>query len=139
MATENPMMDKELQKLYLQMQMLEQQSQQLQKQIQAIDQQVGELEGIKAGLEQLQAVKPGTEIFVPFAGGIFLKATLKDSKNLLLNVGAGTAVEKPVSDTMETISAQVMEIGELRQKMVEQLDRVIGKARTIEKEMEKLV
>jgi len=139
MATENPTMDKELQKLYLQMQMLEQQSQQLQKQIQAIDQQVGELESIKAGLEQLQAVKPGTEIFVQFAGGIFIKAELKDNKDLLLNVGASTAVTKSTEGTIGTISAQVMEMAELRQKMVEQLDRVIEKARDLEQEMEKLV
>ncbi len=139
MATENPTMDKELQKLYLQMQMLEQQSQQLQKQIQSIDQQVGELESIKVGLEQLQTVKPGTEIFVPFAGGIFIKAELKDNKNLLLNVGANTAVTKSAEGTMETIAAQVMEMADLRQKMAEQLDRVIEKARELEQEMEKLV
>jgi len=130
---------KELQKLYLQMQLMQQQSQQLQQQIQSIEQQVEELEGVRDGLERLKDVKPGTEIYVPFAGGVFIKAELKDSENLLLNVGAGTAVTKPIPDTIETINAQIAEMAGLRKQMAEQLDRIIAKAKEVERNMEKLV
>ncbi len=139
MATDEPQtMNKDLQRTYLQMQLIEQQTQQLQKQIHAIDQQTEELENVKTSLEQLQGIALGTEMFVPFAGGIFVKAELKDNKSLLINVGAGTAVTKSAPDTIETVSQQISEMGDLRQQMVTQLDRLVEKAREIEKAMEKM-
>src|SRR3989344_7868442 len=108
------MPDKELQRLYMQMQVLQQQAQQLQQQIQAIDQQLSELETVKEGLDKLKDVKPGTEVLVPFSGGIFIKAELKDSKDVLLNVGAGIAVSKPIPDTIVALAEQAEEMATLR-------------------------
>ena len=137
MVDEEKAMSKDLQKFYFQLQVLEQQGQQLQQQLQAIGQQVEELEHVKEGLEQLQNVKPGTEIFVPFAGGVFVKAELKDSQQLLLNVGAGTAILKSVPETITTIMSQIDDMAGLRQQMTEQLERVYAKAQDISQQMEK--
>ena len=133
-----PTINKELQQLYVHMQMLEQQSKQLQKQIQSLDQQMEELETVKRALEELQHVPLDTEILVPLSGGIFVKAALKDNTNLLVNVGADTGVTKSVPDTISTITSQFAELQQLREQMQAQLERVIGKAQELEQHVEKM-
>ena len=50
-------------------------------------------------LDDLKTTKTGTEILVPMASGIFIKAELKDNKELAINVGADTVVKKNIEET----------------------------------------
>lgn len=54
-----------------------------------------------AALQTLKDLEIGTgivETFVPFGGGIFSRATLPETRQVLVNVGQDIAVEKPVSE-----------------------------------------
>jgi len=130
--------EEDLRKKYMQLQMLNQQLKQLQKQIQAFDSQISDLEGVKNSLEELEKTPAGTEILVPVSGGIFAKAELKDSKSLLVNVGANIGVKKTSEQTKKMLSDQVNEISDYKNKMRIKLDELIGRMHATEKEMEAL-
>ncbi len=85
---------KQIQEKYMQMQLIEQQMQQIQKQLQLLENQLQELNLTLQALDDLKNTKPGTDILVPIASGIFFKAELKDNEELALNVGADTVVKK---------------------------------------------
>ncbi len=134
--TENK--EKRLQKLYLQFQMLDQQIKQVQQQATALNTQLVDLVGTTQSLEDLKNVKAGTEILVPISSGVYSKAEIKDTQNLIVNVGANTTVKKNVNDTKKIIEEQIEEMKKLQKQMLEELNRLTTQAALIEKEMNKI-
>lgn len=129
----------ELQKKYLELQLLAQKINEIQKQVQNIDAQITDLLATSESLSELSKTKAGSEMFVPISPGVFAKAELKDSRELLVNVGAGTAVKKSLPEVRKMIDGQAAEIENYKQQAMEQLERLIGHARKIEKELKGLV
>ena len=117
------------------MQMFEQQIQQLQQQLQQTEQQVMELMMVSQALDDIKDVKAGTEVLIPIASGIFAKAELKDCNELMLNVGAGTAVSKDVASTKKMLEKQMDEIRSVQTQFTETLQDLTQKAQTLQKEL----
>ena len=130
---------KQLQEKYMQMQMIEQQMQQVQKQLKVIDQQIQELNLTEQALNDLKDTKIGSEILVPMASGIFVKAELKDNKELVINVGADTVVKKDVDDAKKLITDQISEVTNMQQQLNMNLEKLASSAQVLEKELQKLV
>lgn len=130
---------KQLQEKYMQMQMIEQQMQQVQKQLKVIDQQIQELNLTEQALNDIKDTKVGSEILVPMASGIFVKAELKDNKELAINVGADTVVKKNVDDAKRLINDQISEVNNMQQQLNANLEKLASSAQLIEKELQKLV
>ena len=131
--------EKKAQEMYMEFQMLDQHIKQLQKQLQAITQQLMEFESTSMSLEDLQKVQPGKEIFVPLSSGIFAKATIKDTSELLVNVGANVIVQKDIASTKKLIANQVEEVRKLQKRMVDDLEKMTEKAGKIEEELQGLI
>lgn len=131
-------MKQELQQKYMEVHMLTQQIKQIQNQLQTIDSQLEELDNTVENVENLKDTKEGTELFVSISPGIFAKAKIADTKNLLLNVGAGTGIEKSIPDTVALIRDQIKEISGYRQRMVHQLELMTTRSAELEMEMDEL-
>ncbi|MBR9692086.1 prefoldin subunit alpha [Candidatus Woesearchaeota archaeon] len=127
-----------LQQKYMEMQMLSQQMQQMQKQIELLNNQMQELVLTKQALDDISKTETGTEIKVPLASGIFIKAEIKDNKEVMVNVGAGTAVKKTIPQAKELIDNQIKEITDFSQQSEGNLNKLAAKAQTIEKELAEL-
>jgi prefoldin alpha subunit len=123
---------KELGQKYMELQMLDGQIKQVQAQAQALEAQVIEVEKISQALDEIGNVKIGTEIFVPVAQGIFAKAELKDSKNLLVSVGGNATVNKPIPEVKEMLASQITEIRKFQQEMAKQLEKLAFEADKVE-------
>ena len=128
-----------MQEKYLELQMADQQIKQIQQQLQLIQQQMTDLDSLKENLDEFRDVKPGTEILVPFANGIFAKAELKDSKELLINVGGNTTVSKTVGGTKEMLDAQMDEMVKIHEKLALDMQKIAAKAKDAELEVNNLV
>ena len=131
--------EKKAQEMYMEFQMIDQHIKQLQKQLQAITQQLMEFESTSMSLEDLQKVPSGKEIFVPLSSGIFTKATIKDTSELLVNVGANVIVSKDIASTKKLISNQIEEVRKLQKRMMDDLEKMTEKAAKIEEELQALV
>lgn len=129
----------QLQEKYMQMQRIEQQMQQIQKQLKLIEQQTQELILTEQALDDLKNTKTGTEILVPLASGIFVKAELKDNKDLAVNVGADTVVKKDVGEAKKLITNQLEEITKIQQDLTENMEKLQSSAQTIQKELQGLI
>lgn len=130
------MEDTESKKKYMELKMLDDQLNQVQKQIMAFDNQVAELENIRESLDELKKVKPGTEILVPVSNGMFVRAEIKESSSLLVNVGQDTVVEKDIPSSKELIRMQSDEILGYRQQLLGHLQELSEKARSIESQIQ---
>lgn len=127
-----------LQELYLKLQLLHEQIKEIEKQIQLFNNQVAELTLTMQSLDDFKKIKEGAEILVPINQGMYAKAELKNSTELLVNVGANVSVKKNIEDTKKLITNQIEEIKKLQQQMVLNLQNITSQANLIEGEINKI-
>jgi|TARA_Y100000310_G_C20569488_1_gene757251 prefoldin alpha subunit len=130
--------EENLQKLYLEFQMLDQSIKQLEKQNTALNNQLMDLMATNQSLEDMKKINNGTEILMPLSGGIYAKAELKDSKNLIVNVGSNITVTKDVDSTKKLIETQIDEIQKLQKNLVIQLQEETTKGALLEQEINQI-
>ncbi len=131
-------MNEELQKKYLQLQMYEQNTTQMQKHIEQMDQQAAELAQVAQNLREIKDVEEGTEVLVPMAGGVFVRATLQKPEHVLVNVGASATVQKSIDDARAMIEDQLKELIDYREKAAEQLMVIVKEAHKTHEELKEL-
>lgn len=131
-------MDEELQKKYMQLQMLEQQTSQMQQHIEQMDEQAAELAQVAENLREIKGVKEGTDILVPMAGGVFVRAKIEKPEYVLVNVGASSTVQKPIDDAVSLIETQLKELTDYREKTAEQLMAAVTKAHNAHSELKEM-
>ena len=135
------MTDKEqkAQEMYMEYQALDQRIKQLQKQLELITQQIMEATSTSQSIEEFRNAKTGSEILVPLTSGIFATATLKDTSELLVNVGAGTVVAKDISSAKKLIVSQIDEMQKVQKRMADELEKMMGHAGQLEMQLQKMV
>ncbi len=130
---------KEVQKTYLELQMLDQHIKQLQKQLESVNNQVQETDMVKEILDDIKDVKTGTEILVQVANGIFTKATIKNTQELIVNAGANIAVVKDVAQTKDMLTGQSVELQAVQIQMNDQLERMVHKAQALQESLRSMI
>lgn len=100
----------QLQQKYLQFQLYQQQIEKVSQQLEVFTQQFADLEVSQEALEKLKTLPLDNEILALLAPGIFIKASLKDNRNLIINVGANLTVEKTPAQVLEMLESQKREL-----------------------------
>ena len=118
--------------------MIGQQMQSMQKQLQLMKQHLVELDAAKQAVEDISKTEKGTEMLLPVTSGIFVKGELKDSKNFIVNVGAGTAVAKTAEDSKKLLEEQKIHINKAEMQINLELQRLSQTAAAFEKELAEL-
>ena len=131
--------EKKAQELYMQFQMLDQHIKQLQSQLEAVTSQLIELSVTSSSLDEFKNLSSGKEIFVPLSSGIFAKASIKDTSELLVNVGANVAVKKDVTSTKSLIQNQMEEIKKIQKQMIDELEKMTSHAAQLEMQLQNAV
>lgn len=133
-------MDKgKIQEKYMELQLIEQQAKQIQKQAQLVESQIDELTSANDALDDLKNTKPGTKILVPISNGIFAKAEIKDTKDLIVNVGSNVTVNKDVESAKNLIKTQIDEIKAFQEKIMIDFQKLGVKGTVIEQELQKMI
>lgn len=128
-----------LRERFMQFQMLQKQMEQINEHIELIQRQREEVIDSIDALEGLEQVKENTEVFAPIATGVFIKTSLKDTKNLLINVGADTVVERSVMDVIGLLKKQedglqekMKQAGQILEQLQEQAMQIYRHVETAE-------
>jgi len=130
---------KELQKMYLELQLLDEQMKQVQKQAVALDEQLVELNNTLQALDDFNKTDIGTNILVSLSPGIFTNAELKNNKELFVNVGNNIIVKKNVAETKELLKKRLDAINKYREAILVELQKMNAKAVNIEQEINKKI
>lgn len=104
--------------------------------IENIDEQVAELQSNKKILGKFADLNIGDELRVPLVSGVYFKAELKDTKNVMVNVGANVTVEKSPQEVIEILGGQVAELVEYKSTLVTQMKELIVRIEEIQKQVE---
>jgi len=131
--------EKQAQEMYTEYQMLDQHIKKMQAQLEAITNQLMEAASTNNAIDELDKIKSGKEIFVPISSGIFVKATIKETSDLLVNVGAGAVVQKDRASAKKLIQNQIDEMKKIHERMVSELGKMAGRAGEIEQALQKIM
>lgn len=132
------MTKEDLQRKYFEFQLLDQQLKQIQEQIFLIQQQIQELESLNANLDSISKTEKKSEILSPLGAGVFIKTELKENKEVIMNIGAKTAVLKTIPDAKKLITLQVNELKRIDMQLNEQLQQGALRASALQEEVESL-
>ena len=126
---------KRLEQQYMQLQMLAEHIKAMQTQLSQMTTQVTELESTRQALQEFSSVRPGSEILVPLAGGIFAKATITDTKDLIVNIGGRAAATKTIPEVEAMLAEQIQEIRSVEMQLTKQLEAAAHQAGAMESEL----
>ncbi len=119
--------------------------QQLQSESESIQRRIVELELVDAeldrtieSLEYFNSLDGSVEALMNLGGGVFAYVDVKDSKKMLVDVGAGVIVEKEVGDAIASLKNKKEKIEENIKKLGEVLEQIARQAERIQAEIAEL-
>jgi prefoldin alpha subunit len=131
--------EQKLQELYVEFQLLTQHLKQLQQQHALLQQQMLEMASSIQSLDDMAKVKEQTEILVPLSSGVFARAKISDTGNLIVNVGANVAVSKTAGQARELMEKQLKESEQLSMKIATQIEKFSKKAVALQSQLKELL
>jgi prefoldin alpha subunit len=128
------MSQKEQKNKVIEFQILNQKVQQLQEQLQNINNNIQELQILKNSLEELGNIKY-QEILIPLGQGIFAKGSIKNSNELITNVGSNIMIEKDLSETKDMVKVNILNLSKILERNEEEIYKNIEKLQELQKEI----
>ena len=104
--------EREIQESVIKMRYIEQQVDLLKKNIDKLTNVMIETMTSINALKEMTRLKADKESKIPLGAGVFVEATLKKQDNVLIEVGEGVIVEKPIKEALEELEKREKEIKE---------------------------
>ncbi|MBT4576887.1 prefoldin subunit alpha [Candidatus Woesearchaeota archaeon] len=127
-----------LKEKYMEFQMLEQSLAHLNQKKASIENQMNEFVSLQESLDSLKNSKDNSPMFSPLGSGVFIKSELKDSKNVLVNIGSNIAIERTVDDSKELVEKQMTELRGILIKLESEIGKGLEKGNALSAELAKL-
>jgi prefoldin alpha subunit len=102
--------EEELRRLSVEMRYLEQTAETLQQRISMINAALTDLTYANATLEGIEQEKENAEMLVPIGGSSYVKVKLANPDQVIVGLGAGVSVEKPLSEAKATLKERLEEL-----------------------------
>lgn len=77
-------------------------------------------------LEGTRGKSDGTDALLPIGSGSFVKARLADPGNIIIGVGAGVCIEKPLEDSVKDLRLRSSDLEKARSTVTQQLGQVLN-------------
>ena len=129
----------ELQHKYIELQILKQQISQYVEQKQALDEKQGEMNATIEALRKIDTIKEGDEMWSSLGSSTFVRSDIKDTKKVLVAVGAGVVTKKPVERAIEILESRVKDRDALSTQIVEQANALRERINALEPQVQKLM
>ena len=103
--------EEELRRLSVEMRYLEQTAETLQQRISMVNAAMTDLTYASMTLEGVEKEKENSDLLVPIGGSSYVKAKLTNSDKVIVGMGAGVSIEKPVSEAKALLKERLDELG----------------------------
>ena len=120
------------QELMIELKTLDEELKKLNTHLDNMDNQMGELEISKQIINKFSELNKGDELRVPLTSGIYVKAQILDTKNLMINVGSNITVEKTPKQVTKILDGQLTELSKYRDQLVGQMKVLINRIEEIQ-------
>lgn len=129
---------RKIQERLLLLQQLQSESEIIQRRIVELELVQSELDKTIESLEYFDSLDGSVEALMNLGGGVFAYVDVKDSKKMLVDVGAGIIIEKEVKDAIETLKKRKENIQQNVLKLEQTLQQIVTQAEKIQMEIAEL-
>ncbi|MBT3865970.1 prefoldin subunit alpha [Candidatus Woesearchaeota archaeon] len=133
MSDENKLKEK-----YMEFQMLEQSLAQLNQRKATIENQMNEFLALQESLDGLKKSENNSPMYSPLGSGVFIKSEVKDTKNVLVNIGSNIAIERSIEDSKKLIDKQMSELKDIISKLEKEISDGLQKGNELSAELASL-
>jgi prefoldin alpha subunit len=112
------------------MRYLEQTAETLQQRISMVNAAIADLTYANATLDGIEKEKENVEMLVPIGGSSYVKVKLTDSTKVLVGMGSGVSVEKPLSDAKITLKERLDDLEKTMNAAQQQFSQVAERINT---------
>lgn len=123
--------EEKIKEFYIRYQMLKQQLNGLISQKSLLEKNIEMIRETIENINDISSIKEGQQIFSSVGSGVYVKAELKDCKNVIINIGSEIMIEKPIPQAILILEKKIEEI----KKLIEEINKQIT---IFEKEIEKI-
>ena len=85
-----------------------------------------------ATLDELDGMENGTEMMVPIGSGSFVSANVSSIDNIVVNIGAGISIERPLKDAKELLENRKAKLEKAFENMSSALTQIGQQMQSIE-------
>jgi prefoldin alpha subunit len=116
--------EEEFRKLNLEMRYLEQTAETLQQRVGMVNAALTDLTYANMTIEGIEKEKENTELLVPTGGGSYVKAKLVNPDKVIISVGAGVSMEKPLPEAKVILKERMAELEKTRNSAQQQFTQI---------------
>jgi prefoldin alpha subunit len=127
--------DEDFQRSLVQLRVYEGSARALQARLEIINAALNEFSLASTTLEGVKTQKTDEDALIPVGGGSYVRVRLSDISKIVMGIGAGVAVEKPIEDSVNEIKERIADLDKARTSLQEQLSQALFR---IEEGREKL-
>jgi prefoldin alpha subunit len=127
--------DKQLNEKSIEFEMLRQQLAGVDGELQQLHNRLGAFDRAKQTLEGLKTAKEGDDLLIPLGEGLFVKADLKNIKEVLVGVGSNVVLGKELSKGVEYVQARIDEADNLISRLNSNAQLIMDRMRVLEKDL----
>jgi len=117
--------EEELRGSLVQLRIYEGSARALQARLDILNAAMGEFVMASSTLEGIKTQKASADTLIPVGGGSFVRAKLDDVSKIVMGVGAGVAVEKPIEESISEIKSRIADMEKARTALQEQLAQTL--------------
>ena len=109
-----PTDDEDFQKSLMQLRVFEGSARALQARLEIVNAALNEFSLASTTLEGVKTQKNDEDALIPVGGGSYVRVKLSDISKIVMGVGAGVAVEKPIQDSINEIKERIADFDKAR-------------------------
>lgn len=114
----------ELRRMSVELRLLEQTAEAIQSRVNMVNTVIADLTYASITLEGLEKEKAGSELLVPVGGTSYVKARLESPDKVIVGMGAGVSVEKPLPEAKEIVKKRLEDLGKTRASLQQQFAQI---------------
>lgn len=131
--------EEELRKLSVEMRFLEQTAETLQQRLSMLNAAITDLTYANATLEGVEQEKENAELLVPVGGSSYVKVKLAASDKVVIGLGAGVSVEKPLAEAKSMLKERLDELEKSAVSAQQQFSQIVERINTGRSRLETLL
>lgn len=131
--------EEELNKLSVEMRLLEQTAETLQQRIGMINAAIRDLTYADMTLESIEKEKKNADLLVPIGGSSYVKAKLANKEKIVVGMGAGVSVEKPLPEAKQIFKERLDELEKTMNSAQQQFAQIAQRINTGRNQLQSLL
>jgi prefoldin alpha subunit len=129
---------KKVQEKYILLQLIALQIKETEKELAALEQKNLELLNLIDSLSNLEKSKPNSKGFSHLGSGVFVESAIRNTKEVVVNVGADILSKKTIPETKKLLQEQTRQTETLLLQLAQNLENLSARAQELQKEIQAL-